>query len=226
MSETIPHTIPHAIPHTILHAPATAKAPALTLRPWREGDVPALIEAYDDPVMARSTQNPVTSRAEAVRWLEEQSRGWATGTRLSFAVLELELELEEGRLVGHVAVRLAGWVEGAGDAAGGAGAAGAAGTADAADAAGTAGTAEVGYWTVAAARGRGVAPHALEAVTVWAFADLGGLGGRGVNRLELLHQVDNPASCRVAAKAGYRYVKTLPPHPPFPLEGHLHTRHR
>ncbi|WP_327236071.1 GNAT family N-acetyltransferase [Streptomyces sp. NBC_01317] len=186
-------------PRTILHAPATATAPALTLRPWREGDLPALIEAYDDPLMVRSTQNPVRGEAGAVRWLEERSRGWTTGTRLSFAVFE------EGRLAGHVVVKRPGPM------------AGASGASSASE------TAEVGYWTVAAARGRGVAPHAVETATVWAFTTL---GSPVVNRLELLHQVDNRASCRVAEKAGYVYERTLAPHPPFRLEGHLHVRHR
>jgi RimJ/RimL family protein N-acetyltransferase len=78
---------------------------------------------------------------------------------------------------------------------------------------------EVGYWTAAAARGRGVASRALDALSTWAFTT------RGLTRLELLHQVDNVASCRVAEKAGYQYEKTLPATPPFPLDGHLHARH-
>ncbi|MFF2526862.1 GNAT family N-acetyltransferase [Streptomyces liangshanensis] len=178
-----------------LHAPATATAPALTLRPWAERDLPSLIDAYDDPVMLRSTQHPVTDGAEAIRWLEERARGWATGTRPSFAVFE------GARLVAHISLRHAGF-------------------------SGTSDTAEVGYWTVAAARGRGMAPRALEAVTAWAFSRPGMAGATGLNRLELLHQVNNPASCRAAEKAGYGYERTLPPHPPFPLEGHLHGRAR
>lgn len=39
-----------------------------------------------------------------------------------------------------------------------------------------------------------------------------------------MHQVDNPASCRVAEKAGYRLDRVLPAVPPFPLDGHLHVR--
>ena len=55
----------------------------------------------------------------------------------------------------------------------------------------------VSYWTVAAARGRGVASAAAIAISEWAFADL------GLFRLELGHRTDNPASCKVATKAGY-----------------------
>ncbi|MFF2617753.1 GNAT family N-acetyltransferase [Kitasatospora sp. NPDC058046] len=82
-------------------------------------------------------------------------------------------------------------------------------------------TAEVGYWTAAPARGRGVAPRAVEALTAWAFATF---AEGGLRRIDLLHQVDNPASCRVAEKAGYPFVELLPPFPPFPLDGHRHSR--
>ncbi|MFI2364926.1 GNAT family N-acetyltransferase [Promicromonospora sp. NPDC019610] len=58
------------------------------------------------------------------------------------------------------------------------------------------GVAEIAYWTVPAARGRGVAPQAVTAACTWAF-DL------GFRRLELEHSTLNPASCRVAQKAGF-----------------------
>ncbi|MFD3521933.1 GNAT family N-acetyltransferase [Streptomyces sp. NPDC058653] len=85
--------------------------------------------------------------------------------------------------------------------------------------AGQADRAEVGYWTAAEVRGRGIASRALETLSGWAFATL-----TGVTRLELLHQVDNIASCRVAEKTGYVYQQTLPARPPFPLDGHQHLR--
>ncbi|WP_233517766.1 GNAT family N-acetyltransferase [Geodermatophilus marinus] len=68
--------------------------------------------------------------------------------------------------------------------------------------------AQVGYWTVPAARGRGVAPCAVDAACRWAFA------GLSIERVELCHAVDNPASGRVAAKAG------------FTLEGRLRASYR
>ncbi|MBQ1046714.1 MULTISPECIES: GNAT family N-acetyltransferase [unclassified Micromonospora] len=81
--------------------------------------------------------------------------------------------------------------------------------------------AEVGYWTAAPARGRGVAPRAVEAVTGWAHARF---AAAGLTRLELLHQVDNPASCRVADKCGYAFAEVLPACPPYPRDGHRHVR--
>ncbi|WP_245817431.1 GNAT family N-acetyltransferase [Geodermatophilus saharensis] len=70
------------------------------------------------------------------------------------------------------------------------------------------GDAAVGYWTVPAARGRGVAPRAVDAAVRWAFATL------SVDRVELVHAAENPASGRVAEKAG------------FTLEGRLRRSHR
>ncbi|HEU4421033.1 MAG TPA: GNAT family protein [Pilimelia sp.] len=68
--------------------------------------------------------------------------------------------------------------------------------------------AAIGYWTVRAARGRGIAGRAVDAVTTWAFEAL------DLHRVELCHAVANAASCRVAAKAG------------FPLEGTLREAYR
>lgn len=59
------------------------------------------------------------------------------------------------------------------------------------------GWAEVAYWTTAPARGRGVAGRALDALTRWAFDDV------GLHRLELNHATSNLASCAVATRAGY-----------------------
>jgi RimJ/RimL family protein N-acetyltransferase len=47
------------------------------------------------------------------------------------------------------------------------------------------------------ARGRGVARRALELLTDWTFSEL------GVERIELRIAADNPASSRVAERAGY-----------------------
>ena len=59
--------------------------------------------------------------------------------------------------------------------------------------------AEIGYWTVPAARGQGVATFAVDAACRWGF------GALPVERIELCHAVENPASGRVAEKAGFTY---------------------
>ncbi|GAA3781440.1 GNAT family N-acetyltransferase [Micromonospora maritima] len=175
----------------VLSAGATPTAPGLLLRPWRDGDADALLEAYRDPVLRAWTSRPVTTRAEARDYLRRSRQGWAADRRFSFAVVEDApgeplvacVVLKEVR-PGHPA-------------------------------------AEVGYWTAAPARGRGVAPRAVEAVTGWAFARF---AAGGLARLELLHQIDNPASCRVAEKSGYAFVEVLPARPPYPRDGHRHVR--
>ncbi|MFC8076602.1 GNAT family N-acetyltransferase [Streptomyces sp. NPDC057307] len=170
--------------------------PALILRPWADGDIRPLIEIYRDPLLRKWTRLPVTEVEDAVRWLAIQSDGWRTGQRLSFAVLERD-RLEGDRTEADRLVGNVAVKRGAvpGD------------------------CAEVGYWTAVEARGRGIASRALEALTGWAFDTLD-----GVTRLELLHQIDNIASCRVAEKTGYAYERTLPARPPFPLDGHRHIR--
>jgi [ribosomal protein S5]-alanine N-acetyltransferase len=55
----------------------------------------------------------------------------------------------------------------------------------------------VTYWVLPEARGRGVAARALAAVAEWAFDDI------GFHRMELDHSTTNPASCRVATRAGF-----------------------
>ena len=59
------------------------------------------------------------------------------------------------------------------------------------------GRVSIGYWTAPWARGRGAATRAAILLTDWAFDVL------GVDRVELLADVENPASQRVAEKAGF-----------------------
>jgi RimJ/RimL family protein N-acetyltransferase len=59
------------------------------------------------------------------------------------------------------------------------------------------GGARVGYWTMPAARGRGVASTALRRASAWAFSEL------GLHRIELAHAVGHEASCAVARRSGY-----------------------
>ncbi|MEW2158225.1 GNAT family N-acetyltransferase [Streptomyces sp. NPDC007189] len=59
------------------------------------------------------------------------------------------------------------------------------------------GCAEVAYWTVARARGRGVAVRSATTLSRWALDEI------GLHRLELSHATANRASCRVAVKAGF-----------------------
>lgn len=182
-------------PHLTLTAAPTATAAALTLRPWRAADVDALVEIHRDPVLRRWATSRLEGEEDGLRWVRDQERGWAAGERFGFAVLEAAPGAPREGLVGSVAVK---------------------------EVAPGKTSAEVGYWTSPSARGRGVAPRALEVVTAWS---LDAFRAQGLERLELLHQVDNPASCRVAQKAGYGFDGILPAAPPaYPLDGHLHVR--
>ncbi|MFF8912218.1 GNAT family N-acetyltransferase [Streptomyces sp. NPDC015032] len=172
---------------------AGPEAGPLLLRPWLPADLPALIEAYRDPAMRAMLASQVTDEAEARLWLRVQQEGREAGTRFSFAVVDRDRSDE---LVGQVVLKYP---------------------------APGSGSAEVGYWTVASARGRGVAPQALGALTDWAFE---AFAGDGLVQLNLLHQMDNEASCRVAEKSGYGFAEILPARPPWPLDGHRHVRVR
>ena len=64
------------------------------------------------------------------------------------------------------------------------------------------GWAEVAYWTVPAARGRGIAARSVQTTAEWMFRAV------GLNRIELNHSTLNAASCRIARKAGFRLEGT------------------
>ncbi len=154
-----------------------------------------MVEVGRDPVMRQWATSVVDSEVDGARWVEAEQRGWAVGERFGFAVLEAQPGSVREELVGNVVLK--GVTSGKP-------------------------AAEVGYWTAAHARGREVAPRALEALTGWAF---GTFEADGLERLELLHQVDNLASCRVAQKSRYDLDSVLPAAPPsFPRDGHLHIR--
>ena len=59
------------------------------------------------------------------------------------------------------------------------------------------GIAQTGYWVAPEARGRGLASKALVLLSRWALATL------PLIRLQLFTDVDNPASMRVAERAGF-----------------------
>jgi len=64
-------------------------------------------------------------------------------------------------------------------------------------------TAQLSYWVLPAARGKGVAVQAVQTLTRWAFETL------GLNRLSLQHSTENLASCRVASRTSFRVEGTL-----------------
>jgi RimJ/RimL family protein N-acetyltransferase len=182
------------MPLALLRVSATAGADGLSLRGWCDGDAGPLIEIYRDPALRRRTKILIDDRRDAQRWLDRQRRGSMLGERLSFAVDEISSATGRPRLVANVVLKLGGLADG---------------------------HAEVGYWTAAPARGRGIAPRAVEALSRWAA---GAYAADGLRRLELLHDLDNLASCRVAIKAGYLDHEVVPAPTPATDGGHRHVR--
>ena len=175
-----------------LAVPPTATAPALTLRPWHDSDISAIVAAHRDETMRRWLVRPIDDEDEAHVWLADQYTRWVDGTRLSWAVEQ------QGTVVGCFLIKAANPPEML--------------------------ATGVGYWTVAAARGKGIASRCVEAATQWLFA---GQIIMPADEIELLHTVGNEGSCRVAQKCGYVLDSVLAPMPPkFPDEGHRHLRKR
>jgi RimJ/RimL family protein N-acetyltransferase len=85
-----------------LSVPGTESVAALTLRPWRADDLPALLAAHRDPALRRWLATSLATEADAQRWLDAQAVGWATTTRFSFAVVADD----DTPPIGHVVVKV------------------------------------------------------------------------------------------------------------------------
>jgi RimJ/RimL family protein N-acetyltransferase len=154
-------------------APVLVGAGDLILRPWTDDDAPAVLTALADPLLVR--WNPRLPLADL-----DAARRWlvarSTGWASGDACSWAVVDAATGDLLGSMALRYIDPVDHG---------------------------AVASYWTVARARGRGVAPAALTAATDWAFATLGS------HRVQLAHVLANEASCRVAAKAGFTLEATI-----------------
>lgn len=154
-------------------------AAGLTLRPWSAGDAPAVLAAFAEPEMERQAGAVISTGEDAAAWVRARQDHWQAGSAYSFAAVA-----NDGGADGGV-----GGGAGGGDVMGGV-------MVSSVDRRHLTGW--VSYWTTAAARGGGVATSACLALSEWAFSDL------GLFRLELGHRVNNPASCQVASRAGFR----------------------
>jgi RimJ/RimL family protein N-acetyltransferase len=200
-----------------LSVPPVSRQPAMMLRPWRAEDIPALTaEMSRNYLMGGMWSTPderpfrtvlrggaertgPMGERDAARWLVSHDRGWHDGDRLCFAVLETD-EVGGCVLAGNVGLK----------------------NRDETGRIGERETAEIGYWTAVAARGRGVAPAAVRAVTHWVFDTF---AETSLRQIMLVHNDDNPGSCRVAEKAGYPFLEFSPANPPHWYEdGHIHMR--
>jgi RimJ/RimL family protein N-acetyltransferase len=190
----------------VLDIAADGDRPALRVRPWLAADMPDLLAAMareyparglwshpDVDVSGPQRWTGPRTDGEASLWLSGQQRGWQRGDWLTFAVLDMPHD----RAVGHVGLKnREGGQVGSGE------------------------RGEISYWTAAGARGRGIATAAVRAVTGWAFSSFG--AGR-LPAIMLVHDVDNPASCRVAVQSGYPFGEFSPANPPhWFTDGHIH----
>lgn len=71
--------------------------------------------------------------------------------------------------------------------------------------------AEIGYWVLPGRQRAGICTEAVAALTEFGFRPQD-RGGFGLRRLEIVCSADNPASARVAEKAGYQLEATLRAH--------------
>jgi RimJ/RimL family protein N-acetyltransferase len=178
----------------------------LLVRPWLAADMPDLLAAMareyperglwshrDVDVPEPQSWTGPRNKEEAALWLSGQDRGWEGGDWLTFAVLDAA----QNKVVGHVALKNRdGGQVGIGE------------------------RGEIGFWTAPDARGRGIAPAAVRAVTDWAFSSF---GAERLPGIMLVHDVNNPASCRVAVKSGYPFHELSPANPPYWFaDGHIH----
>ena len=58
------------------------------LRPWRETDVPALLEAFSDPFFQYFSDWAPQTEADAHRYLVEHEHAWIRGEQIEFALAE------------------------------------------------------------------------------------------------------------------------------------------
>ena len=153
----------------------------VALRPWREGDVSATVMAFRDPLLRRFSV-PVAGPVTAVQ--VRSLRLTAEHARLAGRELNVAFVSpdDESMLLGGGSIY---------------------------DVDPDSGCAAVGYWLAPEARGRGIATHATQLLTGWAFDAL------QVQRLELTSAPENKASHRVAERCGFTREGVLRSHRPF-----------
>jgi RimJ/RimL family protein N-acetyltransferase len=126
--------MPHLTPTSVVEGD-------VTLRPWSDDDLDAIVRRINDPDIATFLDlvpHPYTAR-DAREWFAISAEGWRTGSSATFAIHVTGVE----GAVGGVGVRFLGDLDEGG--------------------------AEVGYWVAAEVRGRGIATTATRAAARWAF---------------------------------------------------------
>lgn len=146
----------------------------VALRPWTLDDVPAIAAACADPLIAHWIhQLPSPYRESDAR---EYVLSTEAAGRKGIGAFFAVVECSGGAVVGSISVHVL--------------------DPELANV-------EVGYWTAAPARGRGLTTRALRLLSGWALREA------GAERVQLRADVLNEASIRVAEKAGFTREGTL-----------------
>lgn len=153
----------------------------VVLRPWRDTDVPASLMTFADPDVERFSWPKTTPYAEADArdFFHEQEQARLRGEELNFALVDPE---REDLVLGGGSLY---------------------------DVDLEHRRAAVGYWLAPAARGHGVATHAVRLIARWALSEL------SLARLEITCGPDNEASQRVAERCGFVLEGRLRSHRSF-----------
>jgi RimJ/RimL family protein N-acetyltransferase len=146
----------------------------VSLRPWMLDDVPAIATACNDPEIAHWIHQLPSPYTETDAREYVLSTEAAWGDRIG--AFFAVVERASGQVVGSIALHVIDR---------------------------ELANLEVGYWTAAPARGRGLTTRALMLISGWA------LGEGGAERVQLRADVRNAASLRVAEKAGFTCEGTL-----------------
>ena len=125
----------------MLRVPSLADQVVL-LRPWREADVPAQLDAFSDPFFLRFSDWAPRTEADARAYLAAHEQARRRGEQIELALVEPH---DEGVVLGGGSLNNVDLREG---------------------------RAAIGYWLAPHARGRGVATHAVRLISRWAFEEL------------------------------------------------------
>ncbi|WP_069761329.1 GNAT family N-acetyltransferase [Streptomyces sp. LUP47B] len=88
--------------------PTLPTGDGLLLRPWRAEDAPAVLAAFQDPVMHQWHARAADSVEEVGGWIEEWREAWAQEETAQWAVVDADTDL----LLGRVALREINLVDG------------------------------------------------------------------------------------------------------------------
>lgn len=114
------------------------------LRPWRDSDIPAIVDACQDPDIVRWTRVPEQyGEVNARMYLMQRYDSTHAGATAPYAIVDAD---DDERLFGSISLMRIAWEHA---------------------------RAEVGYWLAPDARGQGHATRALWLISAWGFETLG-----------------------------------------------------